>query len=373
MVSPIKLIDNPRSLAGTPNYKSVNSSNNPLASHTSPKFTSPGNDQATPTSITKLAVVDNNDSSESIDTSGRSDSSKTSVTKDESGDDNSGQVATEDGIEERVVSGTRSGQYQGLIFTQLKSFDQWMCLKNQPTKAWKSNREAYWYVKSFVNEHTCDRNDNYNIEFKHVSACVIEDLFASKFSYLGCNIRLKGIVSEMREQHDIHISYNKRYRSKEHDLTLNQVFGDPWKSFQRLTTYFFILKQLKPETVTKIKTALKNLFKYGFMAIGATIDGFNSVTRPIICIDAIHLKARTMGDLLVAVCKDGNEMIYPFSFRFANSKCIESWTRFLKKFHKLIQYPDCVMLVLDRYNGIFNEMEAIFPDAAHGIYAYHLA
>ncbi|KAK3230106.1 hypothetical protein Dsin_001987 [Dipteronia sinensis] len=49
-------------------------------------------------------------------------------------------------------------------------------------QAWKSNRGTYWHLKSFVNKHTCDKNDNYNIEFKCVSACVIGDLFASKFS-----------------------------------------------------------------------------------------------------------------------------------------------------------------------------------------------
>ncbi|KAK2659470.1 hypothetical protein Ddye_006003 [Dipteronia dyeriana] len=68
-----------------------------------------------------------------------------------------------------------------------------------------------------------------------------------------------------------------------------------------------------------------------------------------------------------------NEMIYPLPFRFADSECIESWTWFLKKLHKLIQYLNRVMLVSDRRNGIFNAMEAIFPNAAHGIYAYHLA
>ncbi|KAK1551951.1 hypothetical protein Q3G72_007874 [Acer saccharum] len=31
------------------------------------------------------------------------------------------------------------------------------------------------------------------------------------------------------------------------------------------------------------------------------------------------------------------------------------------------------MLVSDRHNGIFNAIEAIFPDAAHGICVYHLA
>ncbi|KAK0579803.1 hypothetical protein LWI29_031651 [Acer saccharum] len=109
------------------------------------------------------------------------------------------------------------------------------------------------------------------------------------------------------------------------------------------------------------------------MAIGASIEGFNSVIRPVICIDATHLKARTRGVLLVAVCKDGNGMIYPLAFGFANSECTKSWTWFLKKLRKGIQNPDRVMLVSDRHNGIFNAMEAIFPDAAHGICVYHLA
>ncbi|KAK2658305.1 hypothetical protein Ddye_004838 [Dipteronia dyeriana] len=93
----------------------------------------------------------------------------------------------------------------------------------------------------------------------------------------------------------------------------------------------------------------------------------------VICIDATHLKAKTRGVLLVAVCKDGNEMIYPLAFGFTNSECTESWTWFLKKLYKLIQYSDRVLLVLDQYNGIFNAMEAIFSDAAHGICAYHLS
>ncbi|KAK2655942.1 hypothetical protein Ddye_008994 [Dipteronia dyeriana] len=107
------------------------------------------------------------------------------------------------------------------------------------------------------------------------------------------------------------------------------------------------------------------------MAIGASIEGFNSVIRSVIYINATHLRTRTRGVLLVAVCKDENEMIYPLAFGFTNSECIESWTWILKKLYKLVRYPDSVMLVLDRHNDIFNAMEAIFPDAEYGIYAYY--
>ncbi|KAK3212371.1 hypothetical protein Dsin_017077 [Dipteronia sinensis] len=198
--------------------------------------------------------------SESTDTSESSDSSKTSDTEDDICDDDGGQAIS----------------YGWVI------------------RAWKSNKGTYWHVNSFVKEQTCDKNDNYNIEFKRVSACVIGDLFASKFGNLGRNIRPKNIVSEMREKHGIHHSYNKSL----------QVKGAHFES-----------------------------------------EGFNSVIRLVIAIDAAHLKIRTK----------------------------ESWIWFLKKLHKLIQYLYRVILVLNRHTGKFNAMEAIFLDAVYGICAYHLA
>ncbi|KAK3185121.1 hypothetical protein Dsin_032407 [Dipteronia sinensis] len=277
-VSPVKPIENPGSPTSTPNYKSVSGSNNPFASHASPDFTLAANDQATPVSTTKHAVVDDNDSFESSDT------------EDESGDDDGGQGATKDGTEEQG----------GFTAECTQRCCGWVL------RAWKSNKGTYWHLKSFVNEHTCDSNDNYNIEFKRVSACVIGDLFASKFGDPGLIICPKDIVSEMMEQHGIHLSYNKAYRSKKH--ALNKVFGDLWESFHKLPAYFYVLEQSNHGTVKKIKIDSKNRFKYGFMAIGASIEGFNSVIRPVIYIDATHLKARTRG-VLVAMCKDGNEMI----------------------------------------------------------------
>ncbi|KAK3230107.1 hypothetical protein Dsin_001988 [Dipteronia sinensis] len=92
------------------------------------------------------------------------------------------------------------------------------------------------------------------------------------------------------------------------------------------------------------------------MAIGASIEGVNSVIRPVICIDATHLKARTIGVLLVAVCKDRNEMIYPLAFGFANSECTESWTWFLKK----LQEFDRVMSELkETYCKVYDELLAV--------------
>ncbi|KAK3212656.1 hypothetical protein Dsin_017362 [Dipteronia sinensis] len=238
-------------------------------------------------------------------------------------------------------------------------------------RAGKSRNGTYWNVKSIESEHTCGDNGNYNVDFHRVSSHVIRQLFARKFFDPGRNIRLKDIMTDMKDKHGINLTYNKAYRSK--DRALHSVFGDPWESFKTLPAYFHMLEKSNPGTKTKIETDRKNRFKYGFMALGACIEGFNTVIRPVIAIDATHLKSKTRGVLLVAVCKDGNEMIYPLAFGFANFECSKSWTWFLKQLHDVIMHPKLVMIVSDRHTGISNGMRAILPNGAHGVCAYHLA
>ena len=238
-------------------------------------------------------------------------------------------------------------------------------------RAGKSRKGTYWNVKSVGSEHTCGDNGNYNADFHRVSSHVIGQLYAKQVADPGRIIRPKDIMSDMRDKHGINLTYNKAYRSK--DRALESVFGDPWESFKMLPAYFHMLEKSNPGTKTKIATGRNNRFKYGFMALGACIEGFNTVIRPVIAVDATHLKSKTGGVLLVAVCKDGNEMIYPLAFGFANSECSKSWTWFLKQLHDVILHPELVMIVSDRHTGISNGMRAIFPNAAHGFCAYHLA
>ena len=189
-------------------------------------------------------------------------------------------------------------------------------------RAAKLKNGTYWHVKSFVKEHTCGDCGNYNVDFTRVSARVIGEMYARKYADPGCTIRPKDIISDFRDEHDINLSYNKAYRSK--TCALHKAFSDPWESFKRLPAFFYMLEQSNPRTVTKIETDSENRFTFGFMALGACIKGFNSVIRQVIAIDATHLKAKTMGVLLVVVCKDGNEMIYLLVFRFTHSECTES-------------------------------------------------
>ncbi|EOY00800.1 Uncharacterized protein TCM_010725 [Theobroma cacao] len=78
--------------------------------------------------------------------------------------------------------------------------------------------------------------------------------------------------------------------------------------------------------VTAVATDEAERFKYCFWAYRACIWGFRDVIRPTVAIDTTHLKGRFKGVLLVAVCKDANECIYPVAFGIGHVEDEDSWT-----------------------------------------------
>nr|GFC00683.1 transposase, MuDR, MULE transposase domain protein [Tanacetum cinerariifolium] len=67
-------------------------------------------------------------------------------------------------------------------------------------------------------------------------------------------------------------------------------------------------------TITRIKIDEKGVFEMLFIAIGASIRMFLSCLRPVVMIDAAHLKGLYNGTNLVAVAMDGNNQIVPIAF-----------------------------------------------------------
>ncbi|KAK3230056.1 hypothetical protein Dsin_001937 [Dipteronia sinensis] len=373
--------------------KYMSGSNQSFGPVPSPGYTPAEKDQRTPASTTKHAEaeVDDSDSFDTSDTEDESSSDEHAATDcrevKTNGVPNSSTPSTTTrwtipGSELYLIQPIRSKElfqdngdfseiYNGQMFKDKKTLKGALGFNTLQKRAGKSRNGTYWNVKSIDSEHTCGDNGNYNVDFHRVSSHVIGQLFARKFVDPGRNIRPKYIMTDMKDKHGINLTYNKAYRSK--DRALHSVFGDPWESFKTLPSYFHMLEKSNPRTKTKNENDRKNRFKYGFMALGACIEGFNTVIRPIIAVDATHLKSMTKGVLLVTVCKDGNEMIYPLAFGFANSECSKSWTWFLKQLHDVILHPELVMIVSDRYTGISNGMRAIFLNGAHGVCAYHLA
>ncbi|CAL2257832.1 unnamed protein product [Prunus armeniaca] len=94
--------------------------------------------------------------------------------------------------------------------------------------------------------------------------------------------------------------------------------------------------------------------------------------RPVIAVDATHLKCKYKGVLFVATAFDGNRNIYPIAFGIGDLETDAAWEWFLTKLHYAI--GDCANLVVisDRNVSIQNGLKIFFPGATHGICYYHL-
>lgn len=53
-------------------------------------------------------------------------------------------------------------------------------------------------------------------------------------------------------------------------------------------------------------------FKYMFMALAASIDGFNYI-RKVVIVDGTHLRGKYDGCLLTASAQDGNYQVFPLA------------------------------------------------------------
>nr|GEU96799.1 transposase, MuDR, MULE transposase domain protein [Tanacetum cinerariifolium] len=101
-------------------------------------------------------------------------------------------------------------------------------------------------------------------------------------------------------------------------------------------------------TVTRIETDDEDRFKMVFIAFGVTIQSFLCFMRPLIIVDAAHLKGTYVGTNLLAVRIDGNNQIIPIA-AVVSQESINALTRDVRKapITKLMEYYR--KLVQNRY------------------------
>ncbi|RVW41866.1 hypothetical protein CK203_104740 [Vitis vinifera] len=175
---------------------------------------------------------------------------------------------------------------------------------------------------------------------------------------------------DIRKQYGVQISYDKAWRAKE--LALGSIRGSPEESYNTLSSYCYVLEQKNLGTITDIVTDCDNQFKYFFMSIGASLVGFHTSIRPVIAVDGTFLKAKYLGTLFIATCKDGNNQIYPLAFGIGDLENDASWEWFLQKLHDALGHIDDLFVISDRHGSIEKAVHKVFPHARHGVCTYHV-
>ncbi|RVW32621.1 hypothetical protein CK203_076519 [Vitis vinifera] len=248
----------------------------------------------------------------------------------------------------------------------VECFDKECKWRVRATKLGISNM---FQIMKFYSTHTC-RLDMMSRDNRHASSWLIGESIRETYQGIGCEFRPKDIVADIRKQYGIQISYDKVWRAKE--LALGSIRGSPEESYNTLPSYCYVLEQKNPGTITDIVTDCDNQFKYFFMSIGASLAGFHTSIRPVVAVDGTFLKAKYLGTLFIAACKDGNNQIYPLAFGIGDSENDASWEWFLQKLHDALGHIDDLFVISDRHGSIEKAVHKVFPHARHGVCTYHV-
>ena len=70
-------------------------------------------------------------------------------------------------------------------------------------------------------------------------------------------------------------------------------------------------------------------FERIYICLEGCKKGFSAGCKPIIGLDACHLKTKTGGQLMCAVGRDPNDEYFPFAYAVVEAETKDTWTWFL--------------------------------------------
>ncbi|GJZ20926.1 transposase, MuDR, MULE transposase domain protein [Tanacetum coccineum] len=222
-------------------------------------------------------------------------------------------------------------------------------------------------ITGMNNVHTFPKTQTYP-NHRNANKKVIAHILTPKLKDNRRVLKGKDIQQDILSQYKISISYQQAWRGKEYGL--EQIRGSPYESFEMPPYYLHNLERKNKGTVTRIKTDEEGVFEMLFIALGASIRTFVNHLRPLLIIDAAHLKGQYKGINLVAVGMDGNNQIVPIAFGICKgeiSLCCSWWMSVLKE---CIGDNPNLLFISDRHAAIALAVRNEFPLAFH-VKAFH--
>ncbi|KAL0544768.1 hypothetical protein IC582_019893 [Cucumis melo] len=225
-------------------------------------------------------------------------------------------------------------------------------------------------IKKYVKVHSCSL-EFLNRDHRQAKSWVVGELIKSKFKGPGRIYKPRDIIEDIRQDYGINMSYEKAWRAREN--AYERVRGSPEESYNLLRRYGEALKFTNSGTIFHMELEDDRFFKYLFMAVGACVRGFLNCIRPVIVMDGTFLKNKYRGQLIVAVCLDGNNQIYPLAFGVVDRETDDSIQWFLEKLKGAIGEVPNLGFVTDRKTCFAKGISSVFPSAFHGLCVQHLS
>ncbi|GJQ91782.1 transposase, MuDR, MULE transposase domain protein [Tanacetum coccineum] len=178
-----------------------------------------------------------------------------------------------------------------------------------------------YYITYLNDVHTCSKTQTYP-NHRNANKKVIGHLLTPKLQDRSRVLRGKDIQLDILSEYKIHISYQQAMKGKHYGIQ-------------------------------QIRTFLNYL-------------------RPVLMIDAAHLKGLYKGTNLVAVAMDGNNQIVPIAFGICKGETGPCWSWWMSVLKECIGDHPNLLFISDRHAAITLAIEKEFPLAFHVVCCRHL-
>lgn len=155
-------------------------------------------------------------------------------------------------------------------------------------------------------------------------------------------------------------------------------------SFQLIQPYLNNFMELNPGSTTRTETDGQNNMKRVFLC-PAMMDTSMRYVRPVMSLDAAHMKSHWKGTLYIASVKTACDEIYPVAFAImCDNENASGWKWFLELLRSslpmlVMEHPKCSIrykyfsFMSDRQKGLVQALQEVFPENLSCYCAIHIA
>ncbi|KAK9986881.1 hypothetical protein SO802_031832 [Lithocarpus litseifolius] len=211
----------------------------------------------------------------------------------------------------------------------------------------KLPREKSYQLRTLTLEHTCSRS----YKNPRCSSSYIGKKLMKKVKRQP-NIKLKDIQDAIHDKYTLNISAAKASRAR--DKPREYVDGVYTQQYNQLWEYCKELRRASPGSTILMKA----------------IHWFGC--RPFIGLDACHLKNKSGGQLITAVCRDPNEEYFPLAYVVVEAETKDSWTWFINLLLADISQNKRWVFMSDQQKGLVQTFIDNWPQYEHRICCKHL-
>ncbi|KAL0921330.1 hypothetical protein M5K25_008392 [Dendrobium thyrsiflorum] len=182
----------------------------------------------------------------------------------------------------------------------------------------------------------------------------------------------KEINSGLEKEFGLSFPYIKLWRAREQ--ARDNIFGSVDDNYKWVPTLTAELLDRNPGShITYTFNAIDNAFQRFYVSFKVCVDGFLFGCRPLVSLDACHLKSKYLGVLLSANTIDGNNGLFTVAFAVVETEPKHTWSCFLKNLEENVGTNlNPLSFISDMEKGLGEAIREIFPEVEHRVCIQHL-